>query len=108
MAHGTNLLDDFRGKYNVGDIVFLKPNQPFIFPHHIKSREMLVKIEDKQVVTFTNNGVPFLIDRLSFIYKTHIDSYLVCINDGMIQWSIPSNENLRYEDSRGVNNEENN
>ena len=100
MAHEINFLDDFRGKYNVGDIVFLKPNQPFIFPHHIKSREMLVKIEDKQVVKFTNHdGVPFpfLVDSLSFVYTTHINSYLVCINDGMIQWSIPGNENLRYE-----------
>lgn len=98
MAHETNFLDDFRGEYNVGDIVFLKPNQPFIFPTHIKSREMLVKIEGKKVVALRNRGAP--------VYITHIDSYLVCIYDRMIQWSIPGNENLRYEDSLGVNNYE--
>ena len=93
-----NLLDSFRGSYNVGDIVLLNPRHRPIAPTpRTFLPEKFVQILQRVPVAITDeNGAP-LFHGNHWVYLIEIESQMLYICDDMIQYCIPNNKNLAIE-----------
>lgn len=93
-----NLLDSFRGLYNVGDIVLLNPRcRPLAPTPRTFLPEKFAKILQKVPITMTDENGAQLFHGNHWVYLIEVESQMLYICDYMIQCCIPDNKDLYME-----------